>query len=613
MEELSLELLDYAVIIGYFVILGVVGYIVGKKEKNVSEDYFLAGRSLPWYVVGTSQVASNLSSEQFIGVMGSAFIYGICAAVFSWGNIGAFSLLIWFFIPFLLASKVFTIPEFLEKRFSNSMRQFFAIVSIIANVVAFLSAVLYIGGIIVIEIVDFGIMNTALPFRDSNGAFFEIEWNLLIAIVILGIVSGIWAIYGGLRSVAWTDFITLIVMFMGGIAVTWLGLKWLSGGTGSVVEGWDIMMEKNKATVGIWMEAAAKHADQINGYEGSGTTDRLSIFQSSTHTFTPWTSLILITFSISLWYNVINQFMIQRVLGAKDMWHARMGMVLAGFIKIFAPLILVVPGLILFAAKPELLLADWDTVKVTSDKVYVILLKSFVPVGLVGLFLAALFGAIQSTVNSVLNSTSTIYTMDIYKRLINPEVSEKQLIKIGIRSSMIVLFVAIIIGYMISYFKSENIFVYIQTLYAFFAPPFAAVFLLGIVSRRINATGAIAAVTTGFVFGFLLNFYSNNYLMDWANNMGMDNLGYYLNSDHLPWAKPFLNQASISWIFCVLVCVTVSLLTAPPRKDQVTDDLTINWKKLNIFSGLGDKWYTNVLFWWLLFVGLIIYLFWVFK
>jgi SSS family solute:Na+ symporter len=101
--------------------------------------------------------------------------------------------------------------------------------------------------------------------------------------------------------------------------------------------------------------------------------------------------------------------------------------------------------------------------------------------------------------------------------------------------------------------------------------------------------------------------------MDWAYNMGMDNLGYYLNSDHLPWAKPFLNQASISWIFCVLVCVTVSLLTAPPRKDQVTDDLTINWKKLNIFSGLGDKWYTNVLFWWLLFVGLIIYLFWVFK
>ena len=613
MEELSLELLDYAVIIGYFAVLGVVGYIVGKKEKNVSEDYFLAGRSLPWYVVGTSQVASNLSSEQFIGVMGSAFIYGICAAVFSWGNIGAFSLLIWFFIPFLLASKVFTIPEFLEKRFSNSMRQFFAIVSIIANVVAFLSAVLYIGGIIVIEIVDFGIMNTALPFRDSNGAFFEIEWNLLIAIVILGIVSGIWAIYGGLRSVAWTDFITLIVMFMGGIAVTWLGLKWLSGGTGSVVEGWGIMMEKNKATVGIWMEAAAKHADQINGYEGSGTTDRLSIFQSSTHTFTPWTSLILITFSISLWYNVINQFMIQRVLGAKDMWHARMGMVLAGFIKIFAPVILVVPGLILFAAKPELLLGDWDTVKVTSDKVYVILLKSFVPVGLVGLFLAALFGAIQSTVNSVLNSTSTIYTMDIYKRLINPEVSEKQLIKIGMRSSMIVLFVAIIIGYMISYFKSENIFVYIQTLYAFFAPPFAAVFLLGIVSRRINATGAIAAVTSGFVLGFLLNFYSNNYLMDWAYNMGMDNLGYYLNSDHLPWAKPFLNQASISWVFCVLVCVTVSLLTAPPRKDQVTDDLTINWKKLNIFSGLGDKWYTNVLFWWLLFVGLIIYLFWVFK
>ena len=613
MEELSLGILDYGVIIGYFIILSGVGYIVGKKEKNVSDDYFLAGRSLPWYVVGTSQVASNISSEQFIGVMGSAFIYGICAAVFSWGNIGSFSLLIWFFIPFLLASRVFTIPEFLEKRFSNSMRQFFAIVSIIANVMAFLSAVLYIGGIVVTEIVDFGFSNSILPFKDSNGVFFEIEWNLLIAIVILGIVSGVWAIYGGLRSVAWTDFITLIVMIMGGIAVTWLGLKWLSGDASSVVEGWDIMMKKNQANSGKWLEAATKHADQINGYVGSGTTNRLSVIQPNTHSFTPWTSLILLTFSISLWYNVINQFMIQRVLGAKNMWHARMGMVLAGFIKIFIPVILVVPGLILFAANPELLLTDWDTVKITSDKVYVILLKSFVPTGLVGLFLAALFGAIQSTVNSVLNSTSTIYTMDIYKRLINPEVSEKRLIQIGVRSSMIVLLMAIIIGYMISYFKSENIFIYIQTLYAFFAPPFAAVFLLGIVSRRINSLGAITAVTSGFVFGFLLNFYSNNYLMDWVNNMGMDNLGYYLNSDLLPWAKPFLNQASINWVFCVLVCVIVSLLTAPPRKDQVTDDLTINWRKLNIFSGLGDKWYANVLFWWLLFVGLIIYLFWVFK
>ncbi|NND07241.1 MAG: sodium/solute symporter [Saprospiraceae bacterium] len=613
MNGLSLAILDYAVIIAYFIVLGAVGYLVGKKEKNVSEDYFLAGRSLPWYVVGTSQVASNMSSEQFIGVMGSAFIYGVCAAVFDWGNVGSFSLLIWLFIPFLLASRVFTIPEFLEKRFNNSMRQFFAVVSIVASVVAFLSAVLYIGGIVVTEIVDFGILNTKLPFKDSNGAFFVMEWNLLLAIVILGTVSGVWAIYGGLRSVAWTDFITLIVMLMGGIAVTWLGLKWLSGATGSVIEGWGIMMEKNQATAGKWLEAAAKHADQINGYRGSGATERLSVIQPSSHTFTPWTSLILITFSISIWYNVINQFMIQRVLGAKDMWHARMGMVLAGFIKIFIPVLLVVPGLILFAAKPELLLGDWDSVKEISDKVYVILLQSFVPAGLVGLFLAALFGAIQSTVNSVLNSTSTIYTMDIYKRMINPEVSERRLIKIGVRSSIWVLIIAIFIAYSISYFKSENIFIYIQSLYAFFAPPFAAVFLLGILFRRINSNGAITAVTLGFAFGFILNFYSNNYLMDWTNNLGMRNLGYYLNSEHLPWAKPFLNQASINWVFCVLVCVIVSLLTAPPRADQVTDDLTINWKKLNIFSGLGGKWYSNVLFWWLLFVGLIIYLFWFFR
>ncbi len=613
MDNFALEILDYAVIIGYFVILSGVGYVVGKVEKHKSDDYFLAGRSLPWYVVGTSQVASNISSEQFIGVMGSAFIYGICAAIFSWGNIGSFTLLIWIFIPFLLASKVFTIPEFLERRFSNSMRQFFAIVSIVANITAFLATVLYIGGIVVTEIVDFGIPNTILPLVDAGGTPHVIEWNLLVAIIILGIVSGIWAIYGGLRSVAWTDFITLIVMLLGGFSLTWLGLKWLSGDVDSVVQGWNIMIEKNQATAGKWLEAASKHADQINGFPGSGSTARLSLIQPNTHSFTPWVSLILITFSISLWYNVINQFMIQRVLGAKDMWHARMGMVLAGFIKIFIPFILVIPGLILFAAKPELLLTDWEMVNETSDKVYVILLKSFVPAGLVGLFLAALFGAIQSTVNSVLNSTSTIYTMDIYKRMINPEVSEKRLIRIGVKSSVLVLFLSIFIGYGITYYKSENIFIYIQSLYAFFAPPFAAVFLLGIVSRRINAKGAMVSVVCGLIFGIMLNFYASEYLMNWAGGMGLVSVANFLDPDHLPWTRPFLNQASITWVLCMVLCIVMSLLTAPPKPEQVTNDLTINWKKLNIFNGLGDKWYKSVLLWWLLFVGIIVYLIWVFQ
>lgn len=537
-----------------------IGYWAGRKERAASGDYFLAGRSLPWYVVGGSFIASNISSEHFIGMVGAAYVYGICVGVWEWGNIWSFSVLIWFFIPFLLASKVFTTPEFLEKRFNPALRVFFSVVTIISNVVAFLAAVLYGGGVALQKI--FG-------------------WNLTASIVLLGVVAGVWAIYGGLRSVAWTDFFSVIIMVLGGVTVTISGLYLLSGDEHSLAAGWNVLLERNRALSGEWSEAVAATASRIVGGE---SYDRLSVIQPVTHSLVPWPSLVGMFLSVSIWYNVINQFMIQRVLGAKNTYHARMGIVLAGYMKIVMPFLVVVPGLILFALFPEWMKGPWDEISTRADGGYVSMIQLAVPLGLRGIFLAALFGAIQSTVNSVLNSTATVFTLDIYRRLLRPRASEKHLVGVGIITSVVVLLIAIALAPVIEKL-GKGLFVYIQELYFFFAPPFAAVFLLGILFRRINGAGATVAVISGFLLGLLMKIYSG----------------------HLPaWLQPFAMQAMVNWVVCVWACFVTSLLTPPPRPDQISDTLTFNWRRLNIFSELGSRWYSNVVLWWGAFVVIIL-------
>jgi len=566
----ELHLLDYLAFGTYFVVLCLIGYWFGRKKKQDSADYFLAGRTLPWYVVGSSFIASNISSEHFIGMIGAAFIYGIAPAMFEWANVATFTLLIWFFIPFLLAAKVFSTPEFLEKRFNPTIRQFFAYVTVISNVVAFLAAVLYGGGLALQKL--FG-------------------WDLWPAIIVLALVSGGWAVYGGLRSVAWMDVFTVIIMIIGGLMVTILGLYMLSGESHSLVEGFQVMIERNQANTGIWAEVVRQNAPHI---VQSDHYNRLSVIQPATHELTPWPGLIMMIFSVSIWYNVINQFMIQRVLAARDMYHARMGIVLAGYMKIILPAIVVLPGLILFAKYPEVMKLPWDQIRPEADKGYVSMLQSIVPIGLRGLFLAALFGAIQSTVSSVLNSTSTIFTVDIYQRTLRRDASERRLVLIGRVSAVVVMVIAAVLAGFIGRLGG-SLFVYIQSLYAFFAPPFAAIFLLGILSRRINGQGAVTAVVLGFMLGILLKVYVQ------------------LVPSHPRWLEPFQMQAAINWVFCVIVCVLVSLLTPPPDSSQVTDQLTINWKRLNIFHQLGTSWYTSVYLWWSLFAAIVIALIFVFS
>jgi len=560
-ETVSLQLWDYVAFAGFFVVISLIGYWSGRKERDTSQDYFLAGRRLPWYVIGMSFIAANISSEHFIGMIGATLIFGTCISMFCWGNIGTFSFLIWLFIPFLLASRVFTIPEFLEKRFNPALRQFFAVVTVLTNILAFLAAVLY-GGTLALQSL-FG-------------------WPFWPTIIILGIVSGAWAIWGGLSSVAWTSIPTVIIMLVGGVMVSVLGLDMLAGDGGNFIDGFRIMLEKNQANSGVWEEASnalSQHFGHVGKY------NRLSVFQPLSNPIVPWQYWIFGILSIGIWYNALNQFMIQRVLGARNSYHARMGIVLAGFIQIILPIIIVLPGLIFFAQYPEKMLQPWEKATATADKSYVFLIQTLIPVGLRGLILAALFGAIQSTVNAVVNSTATIMTIDVYKRMINPKASDKRLVRFGIITSIVVLAISIALGGVIG-MLGKGLFHYIQEMYAFFAPPFAAIFLLGILWPRINAKGATWSVVTGFVFAIWMKI--------------------WVNVEAIPVPAllvPFPNQAVLNWIVCLIICVVVSLLTAKPKPERITDDLVFNWRKMNIFGELGDKWYKSIVLWWCLFAA----------
>ena len=558
----DLNLLDYTVFLLYFVILSFIGFWFGRKKQNKPEEYFLAGRSLPWHVVGTSFVASNISSEHFIGMIAVSFIYGICGGMAEWGNVFTYAFIIWLFIPFLLASKVFTIPEFLEKRFDSKIRLIFAIVTIIVNVTAFLASVLYGGGIVLSKL--FG-------------------WNLWISIITIGIVAGAWAVYGGLRSVAWTDFFTVIVMIIGGMLVTVLGLEYLSGDGNSWVDGYATMINKNKAESGIWKKAV-EHNIGISTKED--TYNRLSALQPITHRVSPWMGSLFGFIGVGIWYSVLNQFMIQRVLGAKNAYHAKMGILLAGFLKSFLPVIVVIPGLILFAITPEVLLLPENEMKLEADKGYIHLIQLLIPVGLKGLLIATLFGAIQSTVNSVVNSTATIFTLDIYQKFLRPRQTQKQIVQTGMWVSVIILVLSIILGRYIEFF-GEGLFVYIATLYAFFAPPFAAVFLLGLFSKRTNASAALITIILGFATGMMLKFLVNQY------------------PDQLAWLAPYNNQGFVNWAICFVFCIVISRFTPPPPAEKLTKDVVIDWKTFRLLSDSGVKWYKHVLFWWLLFFFLV--------
>lgn len=493
-----LATLDW-VVVGLYFLLTFAGAIWATRReragRETSADYFLAGRDTGWFVIGASLFSSNIGSEHLVGLAGTAAVSGVAVAQFE--ILAAFILLLlgWVFTPFYLRSGVFTMPEFLERRYSAGARWYLAVISIVGYVLTKISVTIFAGGIV---------------FESLMGIDF---WTGALIVVV---ATGVYTIFGGLLAVLITDMLQMFVLIAGSIAVLLVGLD--------AVGGW-----------GELVNAA-----------GPGFFD---MWKPASDPDFPWTGILFGAPILGIWYWCTDQFIVQRVLAARNLKEARRGTQFAGFLKLLPLFIFVIPGVIAYV------LAQQGRLQLASpDQALPALVGSLLPVGLRGLVVAGLLAALMSSLSSVFNSTSTLVTWDVYRKL-RPGASERQLVWVG-RVSTGVLVVFGLLWIPLMEVISGSLYTYIQSVQAYIAPPIAAVFLLGLLWPRLNAPGAMACLLTGFVLGIAR-------LVAEIGKSGLDGWLYtYANIN-------FLHFAALLFVVCSIILVLVSLVTPPPSREQV--------------------------------------------
>lgn len=481
--------IDFIVFIGYCCLVIGLGLFVSRKKKGVEEtssDYFLASRSLPWWAVGASLIASNISAEQFIGMSGSGFAIGLGIASYEW--IGALGLLIVakFFLPIFLKTKIYTMPQFLELRFDHRVRTSLAIFWLLVYVFINLTSVLYLGALVLVNMMGL---------------------SLLQAVIGLALFSAIYSVYGGLKAVAWTDVMQVTFLIIGGLVTTLLVLTEMGNGEG-VLAGFGLMMK-----------------------EAPERFDMILAKGHPMYTYLPGIGALLGgIWMANLYYFGCNQYIIQRALAAKSLREAQKGVAFAGILKMFLPILVVIPGIAAYALKADI---------AKPDDAYPWLLNNFVGAGMKGLVFAALIAAIVSSLSSMTNSSSTIFTMDLYKTLINKGASEKKLVLTGRITSIVVLAIAVIIAPLLR--NLDQAFQFIQDFTGYITPGLVAIFLAGLFWKRAttNAALVVAILTIPMSLGF----------------------------DLLIPEMPFMNRVAYSFLILSALLVTYSLLD-PKRKDD---------------------------------------------
>ena len=426
--------LDLTILIGYFAVVFGIGAYFFRRAKT-SKSYFLADRSVGWIAVGASLFASNISSEHFIGLAGSGASSGLAVGSFEWLAVFMCIILGWVFVPFYLRSGVYTMPEFLERRYGPACRWYLTSVSVIAYVVTKISVSLYAG---------------ALVLRAVLG------WDFYTSATVMVITTGIYTIFGGLAAVIYTELLQAVVLLVGAITLTLIGLDQAGG---------------------------------MSGLRAALPADFFHMIKPSSDAAFPWTGIFLGAPILGIWYWCTDQMIVQRVLGAKGEADARGGALLCGLLKILPVFVLVLPGLIARAIYPD----------INGDEAYPTMILRLLPPGLTGFMVAALMAALMSSLAATFNSASTLVTFDIYK-VLKPGVTERQLVQAGRLVTVAMVGLSMVWVPFIKYLSSE-VYIYLQSVQAYISPPIAAVFLFGVFWPRANRYGAIAALLAGAVLG----------------------------------------------------------------------------------------------------------------
>ncbi|MGE0030463.1 MAG: sodium:solute symporter [Steroidobacteraceae bacterium] len=493
-----LTTLDWAVIVAYFVVVFVVAFGVTRRSssRESAEGYFLGGRNSGWFIIGGSLFASNIGSEHLVGLAGTGAASGLAVGQFEVLASLILLLLGWFFVPFYLGSGVFTMPEFLERRYSAAARWYLAVVSIVGYVLTKISVTIFAGGIV---------------FEALMGIDF---WTGALIVVV---ATGVYTVFGGLRAVLYTDLMQMFVMIGGAVAVTLIGLD--------AVGGWSRLVQQ----------------------AGPGF---LSMWKPLSDPNFPWTGILFGAPILGVWYWCTDQFIVQRVLSARNVDDARRGAIFAGFLKLLPLFIFVVPGVIAYvlARRGELVLGS-------PDQALPVLIGTLLPAGVKGLVVAGLLAALMSSLSSVFNSCSTLITWDIYRKL-RPQAHERTLVLVGQGATAVMVLVGLLWIPMMKLISGQ-LYQYLQSVQAYISPPIAAVFLLGIFWRRVNASGAIAALLAGFALGMARLVLELN-----RDLLGGGFLGWYAGIN-------FLHFAIFLFVICSAVLIAVSLVTPPPSAGQV--------------------------------------------
>ena len=513
--------LDYVIFTSYAIVIIAVGMWVSRTKKGhqqTSEDYFLAGKALPWWAIGASLIAANISAEQFIGMSGSGFAIGLAIASYEW--MAAITLLIVgkYFLPVFIENNLYTIPEYVAKRFSESMKTILAVFWISLFIFVNLTSVLFLGG---------KALDTIMGVGDGS--------ILTTCIVGLALIAAAYSLWGGLTAVAWTDVVQVALLIFGGLITTFIALTKVSP-DGGIISGFTYLYEVVPEKFSMILQKG--EIITPNGKDAWWDLPGLAVLIGGI-----WVA--------NLYYWGFNQYIIQRTLAAKSLKEAQKGIVFAAYLKLLIPLLVVVPGIIAYVlnANPsgELTQATLDASfvaadgNILNDNAAPWLISSFIPSGLKGLVVAALAAAIVSSLASMLNSTSTIFTMDIYKPYINKKASEKNMVTTGRISATVALLIAVLIAPQLK--NLGQVFQYIQEYTGVVSPGILAVFIAGLFWKPATNKGAIVGAIASIPIALFFKIGPNQWI---AGDLFV--------------VLPFMHQMLATFVLSLMVILGVSML-----------------------------------------------------
>ncbi len=550
----GLGTLDIVVIVVYLV--GIIIYGISKSKRSSSEDYFLGGRTMTWPIVGIALFSANISSSTLVGLASDGFQTNVNVYNYEWYAVVILIFFSIFFLPFYLKSGVYTMPEFLQKRYDKRSRYYFSLITIIGNVMVDTAAGLYVGSIVL-----------KLLFPETSST---------LIIIILAIAAAAYTIPGGLNSVIQTEVIQAILLIIGSCLLTYFAFEELGGGWQAMMEGLDGMLAAGEVNFGDRV-AEGKYVPQT-------ADDVFSLVRPNNDEFMPWWGLISGVALLGFYFWANNQFMVQRVLGAKDLNHGRWGALFAGFLKLPVIFIMVVPGVLALLLFNNLDISGLNYPLATGgmcnnladcpNLTYPVLLFQLLPTGVLGLVVAGLLAAMMSSVSATFNSASTLITMDFIREF-KPELTSKQLVRSGQIATLVLVILA---SAWVPFIErvSDSLWGYLQLVIAFTSPPVVSAFILGLFWKRANANGAFWSLIVGGIFALFM-----------ILSISFD-IWPYLNDFH------FLAKANILFLISVIIHVVVSLSTGKPEAEKVAE---YTYKK-ELFTSETEElkalpWYKN--------------------